>query len=76
MSKKASKKPTLNTPPQLGDDEIVRLKNGPKFFGVGKSTLAAMVKKGQVPKPTHFSERCAGWTMRQIREWQQRIMSE
>jgi predicted DNA-binding transcriptional regulator AlpA len=74
MSKKSK---SAQTPPgALADDQIVRLKDGPKYFGVGKSRLAEMIRKGEVPKPIHFSERCVGWTGRQIHEHQAKLLSE
>lgn len=72
MSSK-KKSTTTNTPRQLGDDEVVRLKDGPKYFGVGKSRLAEMVAKGIVPKPIHFSERCVGWLGSAIHEYQRSL---
>jgi predicted DNA-binding transcriptional regulator AlpA len=73
----SKKKPaTANAPRQLGDDEVVRLKDGPKFFGVGRSRLAEMIQKGIAPKPIRFSERCVGWFGRTIHEYQQSLKAK
>jgi predicted DNA-binding transcriptional regulator AlpA len=68
-------KVTTNTT-SLGDDEVVRLKDGPKFFGLGRTKIRELVAAGKIPKPIHFSERCVGWYGRQIHEYQRRVAAE
>lgn len=60
----------------LGDDEIVRLKDGPRYFGMGRTKIREAVEKGTIPKPIHFSERCIGWLGKQIHEYQKGLKAK
>jgi predicted DNA-binding transcriptional regulator AlpA len=60
----------------LRDDEIVRLKDGPKYFGVGRTKISENIRAGLIPTPIHFSERCVGWTGKQIHDWQRQIVEK
>jgi predicted DNA-binding transcriptional regulator AlpA len=74
MARKRTKESTV--PQRLADDQVVRLKDGPKFFGVGRSKLAEMIQKGAIPKPLRFGPRCVGWLGAQIHQYQNQLMSK
>ena len=57
----------------LDPDEIVRWKNGPKYFGLRPSQLNENIKKGLIPPPFPLVEggRGKGWTGRMIQDHHQ-----
>jgi predicted DNA-binding transcriptional regulator AlpA len=69
--KKSKSKP--EAPHALADDEIVRLCNAPKYFGVKRSRLREKIEKGEIPKPFKISNRAVGWTGEQIHAYQRAL---
>jgi len=55
----------------LSPNQIVRQKDGHKFFGFGPTTLAAKIANGEIPAPVRLGVRARGWLGSQIIEWQQ-----
>jgi predicted DNA-binding transcriptional regulator AlpA len=58
----------------LDPNEIIRPKDGRKYFGYGHSQLAELIKQGEIPPPFPLSETgvAKGWTGRQIIEHHRR----
>ena len=58
----------------LHPNEIVRLKDAPKYFGLGKTQLDEKIKAGEIDPPIALSAsgRAKGFTGQQIIEHQQR----
>ena len=44
--------------------------------GIPRSTLYAMIKSGNFPKPIKLSERSVGWLDSDIREWQEQLIKK
>ena len=59
---------------ELHPNEIVRFKDGHKFFGLRHSALSEKIKSGEIPTPMDLSGngRAMGWTGAQIIEHQRR----
>ena len=57
---------------QLDPNQIVRVREGRKYFGYGHSQIDEKIKSGEVPAPFPLSDsgRAMGWTGRQIIQWQ------
>jgi hypothetical protein len=51
-------------------DEVIRWREGPRFFGLKKSQLSDAVNRGLIPAPFSLVEGgwAKGWTRRQIAE--------
>jgi predicted DNA-binding transcriptional regulator AlpA len=65
-----------NTPSaELLPNEIVRLRDGKKFFGFGPTALAEKIKNGEVPTPVKLGLRARGWTDAQIIAWQKNLVA-
>jgi predicted DNA-binding transcriptional regulator AlpA len=62
------KKTKTVTNNELGRNEIVRLRDGRRYFGYGPTTLAEKIKAGEIPEPIRLGDRARG---RQIIEWQE-----
>jgi predicted DNA-binding transcriptional regulator AlpA len=62
---------------ELHPSEIVRLRDGAKFFGFKHSQLDEKIKSGEIPAPFPLSEsgRAVGWTGAQIIEHQRRRLA-
>jgi hypothetical protein len=58
----------------LEPDELVRWRDGPKYFGLQKSQLNDNIDKGLIPAPFPIVEggRAKAWTGRQILEHHKR----
>jgi prophage regulatory protein len=54
----------------LSPNEIVRLRDGRKYFGYGPTTLTDKIKTGEIPAPIKLGDRARGWLGSQILEWQ------
>ena len=50
-------------------DPMLRLPDVLVAIGVGRSTLYALVKKGQFPAPVHLTTRCRGWKKSHVDGW-------
>jgi predicted DNA-binding transcriptional regulator AlpA len=59
-------------PKELSSNEIVRWKDGPKYFGFKRTVLNAKIRSGEIPEPMPLSDtgRATGWLGRVILEWQ------
>jgi predicted DNA-binding transcriptional regulator AlpA len=57
----------------LADDEIVRLCNAEKYFGVKRSRLREKIESGEVPRPFKISNRAVGWLGSQIHQYQRAL---
>ena len=55
----------------LSPYQIVRLSDGPIFFGFGPTQLAEKIKLGEIPEPKYLTSmgRARGWTGEQIIDW-------
>jgi predicted DNA-binding transcriptional regulator AlpA len=60
------------TEPQLGlgPNDVVRKKDGYRFFGLKSTGIDDAIAKGRIPKPVKLSPRCVVWMGSQIIEWQ------
>ena len=54
-------------------DEVIRWREGPRYFGLKKSQLSDGINRGLIPAPFFLVEggRAKGWTRRQIAEHHQ-----
>jgi predicted DNA-binding transcriptional regulator AlpA len=59
---------------ELGPNEILRKRDGHKYFGYKHTTLDDMIKAGEIPAPIKLGARARGWTGAQIIEWQARLI--
>ena len=59
----------------LQPNEIVRLRDGKRYFGFGPTALAEKIKNGEIPKPIKLGLRARGWTGAQIIEWQKKLIA-
>ena len=57
---------------ELDPNQIVRFREGRKYFGYAHSQLDEKIKNGEIPAPISLSDtgRAKGWTGRQIIKWQ------
>ena len=56
------------------DDPILRIPDVEHQVGLKKSTIYALVKKGEFPAPIRLGNRASGWLLSEINQWkQQRI---
>jgi predicted DNA-binding transcriptional regulator AlpA len=62
---------------ELHPNQIVRMNEGPKFFGYKATQLPEKIKSGEIPAPFPLSDtgRAKGWTGRQIIEHQSRRLA-
>jgi predicted DNA-binding transcriptional regulator AlpA len=63
---KAKEQPQL----ALGPNDVVRKKDGYRYFGLRSTGLDDAIKAGRIPKPTRLSPRCTVWLGSDILEWQ------
>jgi hypothetical protein len=56
---------------ELNPYQIVRLHDGPIYFGFASTQLAEKIKSGEIPEPQYLtaSGRARGWTGQQIIDW-------
>jgi hypothetical protein len=61
-------------PRPLHPNEIVRFRDGPKYFGLGMTQINEKIKAGEIEPPMALSDsgRAKGWTGQQIINHQQR----
>jgi predicted DNA-binding transcriptional regulator AlpA len=69
--------PPLELQLDLDPNEIIRRELGPKYFGLRRSQLDELIKKGAIPKPFPLVEggRATGWLGRQIIEHHRRRLA-
>ncbi len=62
----------------LHPNEIIRLNEGPTFFGYKHSELDQKIKSGEIPTPFALSDggRAKGWTGQQIIDYQRRRLAK
>jgi predicted DNA-binding transcriptional regulator AlpA len=70
VTSKQQKIETTALPPQ----QVVRLKEGRKYFGYGSTVIAEKIKAGEIPEPVRLGDRARGWLGSQIIEWQRRLV--
>jgi prophage regulatory protein len=51
-------------------DLIVRKKDLPKFTGLQRSAIDALITKGEFPAPIPLGERSVGWLASEVEDWQ------
>jgi predicted DNA-binding transcriptional regulator AlpA len=58
-------------------NEIVRLKDGPKYYGLSPTQIDAKIKTGEIPAPIPLSAsgRAKGWLGHQIIDHQRRLLA-
>jgi predicted DNA-binding transcriptional regulator AlpA len=56
-------------------NEVIRLKDGPTYFGFGPTQIDAKIKTGEIPPPLSLSAsgRARGWLGSQIIEHQAKL---
>lgn len=59
---------------ELGPNEIVRKRDGHKYFGYKHTTLDEKIKAGEIPAPIKLGKRAVGWLGSQIIEWQRQLI--
>lgn len=59
---------------ELGRNEVVRLRDGRRYFGYGPTTLAEKIKAGEIPEPIKLGNRARGWLGSQIIDWQKQLI--
>jgi hypothetical protein len=71
-TKKETNEPTVITPLHLDPYQIIRRRDGEKYFGYKPAMLDAKIRDGEVPTPMALSEngRATGWTGQQIMDHQ------
>ena len=60
---------------ELDPNEIYRIKDGPRIFGVKATQLTKKIKAGEIPPPIKFfpTGRAGGWTGHMVNEHRRRI---
>jgi hypothetical protein len=58
--------------PPLSPDEIVRVVDAPRYFGVRATNLRMYIKLGQIPAPLVLVGHAKGWRGQTILEWQRK----
>ncbi len=63
-------------PGHLDPHQIVRRKDGPKYFGYKHAALEEKIRSGDIPMPITLSEkgRATGWTGQQIIDHQTKML--
>lgn len=56
--------------PPLSPDEIVRMCDAPRYFGVRATNLRMFIKLGEIPEPLILVGQAKGWRGSTILEWQ------
>ena len=62
------------TVPELLPNQIVRKKDGWKYFGYRSTTLDDKIADGTIPKPIKLGARACGWFGSQILSWQEQLL--
>ena len=62
---------------EIHPNAIIRLKDGPTYFGLSDAQIQSKIKSGEIPAPVALSQtgRAKGWLGRQIIEHQARLMA-
>jgi predicted DNA-binding transcriptional regulator AlpA len=62
---------------ELEPNQIIRMGDGPRYFGYKSSQLDLKIKSGEVPAPIFLGDtgRARGWTGQQILDHQQRLLA-
>lgn len=73
----AKKEDNQPQPRELHPNEIVRYKDGQKYFGYKKTHLPDKIRDGTVPAPFRLSSdgRAKGWTGQQIIDHQRKLLA-
>ncbi len=60
---------------EIHPNQIVRLKDGPRYFGLSENRIYEKIKAGEIPAPMSLSAtgRARGWLGSQILEYQARL---
>lgn len=60
---------------KLRADEVVRYRDGLRYFGLRPSQLRLKIKEGLIPAPLQLSEsgRALGWLGKQIHDYQSKL---
>lgn len=58
------------------DDPILRIPDVEHQVGLKKSTIYALIKKGEFPTPIRLGNRASGWLLSEINQWKQRRIAE
>ena len=53
----------------MGEDRFVRLKELTTIIGLSRSTIYALIAKGDFPKPLHLTAHTSVWRLSTIMEW-------
>jgi prophage regulatory protein len=48
---------------------ILRLPELRKRIGLGRSSVYALVKRGEFPRPIPLSRRAVGWSLAEVEQW-------
>lgn len=59
----------LNTTNLNADDPILRIPDVERQIGLKKSTIYALVQKGEFPSPIRLGNRASGWLLSEINQW-------
>lgn len=59
---------------ELSPNQIIRKKDGAKYFGYRSTTLDDKINDGTIPKPIKLGARAVGWFGHQILAWQQELI--
>lgn len=54
---------------------ILRIPDVLARIKVSRSTLYAMMERGQFPRPIKVGDRLNGWTERQVEKWEEQLES-
>jgi predicted DNA-binding transcriptional regulator AlpA len=61
---------------ELGPNDIVRKRDGAKYFGYKHTQIDEQIKRGAIPKPIKLGPRAVGWLGSQIIDWQRRLVED
>ncbi|MFO1225958.1 helix-turn-helix transcriptional regulator [Roseateles sp.] len=59
----------VNNAPQPKPDPLLRLPDVEAATGIRKSTLYALMKRGEFPRCVQVTPRCVGWRARDVEAW-------
>jgi predicted DNA-binding transcriptional regulator AlpA len=59
---------------KLSPNQIIRKRDGEKYFGYKHTQLDAKIKAGEIPAPIKIGTRACGWLGSQIIEWQRQLI--
>jgi predicted DNA-binding transcriptional regulator AlpA len=61
---------------KLSPNQIIRKRDGEKYFGYRHTQLDEKIKSGAIPEPIKLGPRARGWLGSQILEWQARLIAQ